>query len=174
MTRSTKPLIPTLLAAALILAPAVLLAHGPMRPRGPMGHHGPFGGGDGPGGPGLLRELIGEHLGLSDQQREEIHALMESHRDEADTLHGDLAEAREALADATHSDELDEAAIRAAAARVAEREVEAIVFRARVTQEIKSVLTPEQQAELRQLRQRRQELRGRMRERALERRFGGD
>ena len=80
-----------------------------------------------------------------------------------------LRTAHKNLRDAVSADTLDEAAIRTRSAEVAAVEAEAAVLRARVRQDVFSLLTAEQQAKAKELRaaadERMKERESRMRER---------
>lgn len=162
-TSKTRTRILTLAAAVAVLAPTLLLA-GPGR--GDHGRHG-MRGGHGHAGMGHhgLRQLD-----LSEEQREQIHRLMEARRGEGEAARQQLHEAREALAQQVHAETLDEAGIRAASRAVAALEEEQAVQRARLFQEVRKVLTPEQLAQWETLQQERMERREEHRERWQERR----
>jgi Spy/CpxP family protein refolding chaperone len=154
---------PTLIAAAaalLLFVPLLAAAqsdwdggyppyrHGPRggHLHGMHGHHGPAGfeGGF------FLGRLV-ERLDLTEEQRAEVHALMEEHhesfQDEIEQLHT----ARLALMEQSTASEFDEMAIRAAAEEVATIEVELQVARAQLLQQVLQLLTPEQQEEARRM-----------------------
>ena len=144
-------------ALALLLAaiPAALLA----APHGPA--HG-FGGGFGPGagGPfarGFFAEKIADRLDLSDDQRVEIRTIFESYREEADGLGETMRVARQGLREQIQSDLFDETAIREAADLVAAVEADLAVLRAKIHSDVGQVLTPEQLAEAKAMRERMQE-----------------
>jgi Spy/CpxP family protein refolding chaperone len=142
---------------------------GPRGSAGQMGPGGPGGMGHGPGmrgGPGMMGGpggplgLIGRGLhalDLTDEQREKIRAIAESHRDELKAIADRGQPAREALHDAVTAPVADENAIRAAAAGVAAVEVDAALLHAKVHAEVFSVLTPDQQKKAEELRARMQE-----------------
>ena len=108
-----------------------------------------------------------ERLELSEQQREEIHAILETQREESSELRGVTLEKRRALhaaARAEGAEGLDEEAIRLAASELAAVEAEIVIRHARVRQRVRSVLTPEQRDELEQMREEREERRVRRHE----------
>jgi len=109
------------------------------------GRRGAMGGGFAP------LQRIASRLGLSDAQQDQIKSIVQSHRDEWKTLGGRAAAARKALNDATAADPIDENAIRQASAGVAAVQADSAVARAHVRSEIFQVLTPDQQAQARQL-----------------------
>ena len=135
------------LAAALISGSALALAQGP----GP-GMPGPrgFGGGHGPG-PGMDFGLRG--LDLSDAQREQVKTIVDSHRDELRQVGEKMREAHKAFAEATNAETIDEAAIRAKSTAVASAMADEAVLRAKVRAEVLTVLTAEQQEQLKARRQ---------------------
>jgi Spy/CpxP family protein refolding chaperone len=122
-----------------------------MMGRGMMGPGGP-GMRGGPGGPFGMAGLALRGLDLSDTQQEQIKAVMESHRDEQKAIGDRMRTAREALRDAIEADTFDEAAIRAAAARIGAVEADAAVLQGKIRAEIVALLTPEQAKKAKQLR----------------------
>jgi Spy/CpxP family protein refolding chaperone len=92
-------------------------------------------------------------LNLSDDQRQEIRSIMDQHRTERQTVMQRLREARRAQADAVQAVPADEAAIRARSAEVAKAETDAALLRAKVHTAIFNVLTPDQQAKAKELRE---------------------
>lgn len=157
-------------AAALVLVAGtggVVMAardQGPMGPGGFMGRRGP----GGPGGPlGLPR--LGA-LGLTDAQREQVKAAMESHKTEFEQQFEKARAARTALHDAVTADTFDEAAVRQKAADLAVVEADGAVLRAKVHSEVWALLTPEQRQKAKDLKAQAGERMSRMRERADERR----
>jgi periplasmic protein CpxP/Spy len=142
---------------------------GPARQR--MGPGGPGGPGFGPGPGGPLGDLGFQLRGLelTDAQREQVRGVMQSHDAAFKEIGERMRTARQALDGVVTADTVDEAGIRAKAAEVAAVDADAAVLRARVHQEVFSLLTAEQQAKARELRaqmQERMKQRGdRMRER---------
>lgn len=140
--------------------------------RGPDGR---FGRGHGGFGPGFGRGGFGGELGLlrrldlSDAQRTQVRQVMEGHRDELRAVGERLAAARKAQHDAVTAATLDEQAVRAKSAELAEVMADAAVLRARVHSEVFAVLTPEQQAKAAELKTEREARRQQMRERIRER-----
>ncbi|MGE3843661.1 MAG: Spy/CpxP family protein refolding chaperone [Vicinamibacterales bacterium] len=127
------------------------------------------------GGQAMRSALAGlRGLGLSDAQRQQIRSITESHRSDFRTLAARLRTAQDGLRETTTAETMDEAAIRNAAAQLADVQADAAVLRARVRQEVWNVLTPEQQQKAtaaRTLReQRRQQRRERIEERLKQRR----
>jgi len=144
---SRKVTFPMALVIALLMLPAVAMAQPADRPMHP---------GPGPGrGPNLERMV--EHLDLTPQQRDSIDAILTKHRDAAMTLEKQLQTARDTLRDAIHADLFDEAAIRDASAAVSLLEADRAVDQARLLQEVRQVLTPEQKEKMDQLQQRRRD-----------------
>ncbi len=107
---------------------------------------GPLGGG--PGMPGFGRGL--RQLDLSAEQREQVKAIREAHRDEFRALAERGTPVRRALADAIESG--DEAAIRKHSAELAAVQTDRALLAARVHEEIAKILTPEQQQKAKELR----------------------
>lgn len=137
-----KTILYSLLVLAIAAIPALLVAqpHG----RGPGGFH----------GGGFMLERIADRLELTEEQREDIRAVLDKHREEVEPLRSVEWEAREALQEQIHSELYDEVSVREAAQAVASIEVELAVLRARVTHEVRGYMTPEQIAEAEAMRER--------------------
>jgi Spy/CpxP family protein refolding chaperone len=136
-----------ILSAALVVPPLALLLVGGStlvlaQPQGP-------GGGFRDRGPMLERVI--ENLELSPAQQEEFEELLAENRDEHRAQWEIVKTARQALSDQIHAVSFDETAIREAAATVADIEEELAVSRALMFQEVQRILTPEQQAEMREM-----------------------
>lgn len=122
----------------------------PMGRMGPGGHGG-RGFGPGPGGPFGPIALPLRQLELSDAQRDQVRAVMQSHQAAFKEIGDRTRQAREALDAAITADVVDESAIRARAAEAATVDADAAVLRARVHQEVFSLLTAEQQTKAKAL-----------------------
>jgi periplasmic protein CpxP/Spy len=119
----------------------------------------PFMGRGGPGGRGGPMGLaipLGR-LNLSDAQKEQVKAVMDSHQAETKALAGRALTARRALEQAVTADTLDEGLIRARAAELAGVESDVAVSRARIHGEVLQILTPEQRTTLRNAQAERQQ-----------------
>jgi periplasmic protein CpxP/Spy len=127
-------------------APAAQGRHG-----GPDGF-GPGRGRGGPGGPGgPLAGLPLRELNLTDAQREQVKQIVDSRQQDARAIGERAMAARAALHAATTSPSFDEALIRAKAAEVSAIEADMAVSRARIFADVFQVLTPEQQAKVKEL-----------------------
>jgi len=93
-------------------------------------------------------------LNLTQAQRDEIRTLREAQRQDAQPLREKMRTARQQLQQAMRADVPDEAAIRSAAGAVAALQADQAVQRARARTQFMSVLTPEQQARMKQARAR--------------------
>ena len=124
-----------------------------------------FGGpppGGGPGMPGMRRgEPMGGPMGfgpgfrelnLTDDQQAQLKQIAESHRDEFRAAGEKARAAHEGMRALIESDSIDENAIRAKSQEVAAAEAEIMILNARVRQQSLQVLTSEQQAKLKALR----------------------
>ncbi len=138
------------LAAILGATTAVTLAQPPAgqgveRPgRGPRG--------------GAGRAGFGLHgIDLTEAQRDQIRTITQSHQDATRAAHTKLREAHRALAEATHADTIDEAAIRACSADVATAMADEAILRGKIRAEVLATLTAEQQATLKERQKRRQQ-----------------
>jgi protein CpxP len=119
---------------------------------GPDGFGGPGRGRGGPGGPGgPLAGLPLRELNLTDAQREQVKQIVDSRQQEARAIGERAMAAREALHAATTSPSFDEGLIRAKAAEVAAIEADLAVSRARIFADVFQLLTPEQQAKVKEL-----------------------
>lgn len=106
---------------------------------------------------GLLRRLA--DLNLTAEQKAAVKETLQKHQPTMKPLVEQLMTERRALQDLIHAEKLDEAAIRAQAAKVAAVEGDLAVERAKVGQELRPTLTAEQIAKLQDLKR---EFRGRM------------
>lgn len=137
---------------------------GPMGPGG-MGR-GP-GMRGGPGGPGGFGGMMGGPLGmlgpelravgLTSEQRTQVQAIVQSHREAQAAIGERLRAANAALREAVTAETFDEGNIRAKAAEVAAAEADAAVLRAKVRAEVFALLTPEQIQKAKELRGRTQD-----------------
>jgi len=93
-------------------------------------------------------------LNLSEEQRAEIRAILDSHAAALETLTAAELDTRSALVAAIRTSPVDEAAIREASAAVADVDVELAVERARIFAEIEDTLTPEQREKLAKVQER--------------------
>lgn len=157
---------------ALGLAAAVLASPqnnpGPGGPGGFMGPRGGRMGGPMMGGPmaplaGL--RMLTDRLGLTDAQKTQVKSIVESHRAAWKALADRAFQAHQALNAAIDADTVDEGAIRSAAAGVAAVDADMAVARAHARAEIFQVLTPDQQAQAKQLQAQRQQRMDQMRQR---------
>jgi Spy/CpxP family protein refolding chaperone len=101
-------------------------------------------------------EWMAEKLELSEGQREELREAFATGFEGRDEAQRALFEARRALEEQIHADSFDEAAIREAARALAALEADGAVERARHAQKLRQILTPEQYAELEEMRSQRQ------------------
>ncbi len=136
---------------ALLAAALPALAQPPAR-----GPHGPH-----DGGPGFMDghrfEHLAERLDLSEGQRDALRQALEDGAAEGREARRGLFEARRALGEQIHAEVFEEAAIREAAAAVAAFEADLAVERARHAQEMRRILTPEQLAQLQEMREERRQ-----------------
>lgn len=113
---------------------------------GGMGPMGMFGG---PGLAGGLRMALGQ-LNLTDDQKQQIKAIMANHKDDFTALAGRALPARRALVDAIAAG--DEAAIRQRSGELSAVQTDGALLAAKVHAEVFKVLTPEQQQKAESLR----------------------
>ena len=120
----------------------------------------PFRGGMmGPGGPGMpgpggpLAMLLGrgaDRLGLTDAQKSQIKSIAESHKGDMQAVMQQVGPARRALLLAQLEGQTDDQ-IRQLSGKVAEAEANAAVAQGHVIAEVMQVLTPDQQAQVKQM-----------------------
>jgi Spy/CpxP family protein refolding chaperone len=132
-----------------------------------QGRSGPRAGWGGSGGP----ELSLRALNLTESQRGLIRDIRERHRGEGQQVGERLRQALQAQRKAVESVPLNEGLIRATTQELAAAQTDAAIHRARVFNEIWSVLTPEQQAQTTKLRAAREQ---RMQQRRDRQRRSGD
>lgn len=110
------------------------------------GHHGGMGWQGPCMGFGMIRKL--ERLGLSETQKQQVAAILKTHRDEIAGNLNEGVKARTKLRDALQSRDYSEAAVQEAASAMAAHQEKMILLTARVMNELRSVLTPEQNEQL--------------------------
>lgn len=96
----------------------------------------------------------GPRLNLTEDQRNQIRGLREAQRKEAQALRGRMRAARQQLQQAMRADAPDEAAIRTAAEALGALQADQAVLQGRARSQFMQVLTPEQQAQMKQARAR--------------------
>jgi Spy/CpxP family protein refolding chaperone len=105
-------------------------------------------------GRGQGRETRTSALKLTDAQRNQIRALREAQRKDSQALRDKMRTARQQLQQAMRADVPDEAAVRSAAGAVAAVRADQAALQARARGQFMKVLTPEQQARMKQTRAR--------------------
>ena len=113
-------------------------------------------------------------LGLSGEQKEQIKAIFLKHRDEMAPLRKERMAERREMRNRIGSDKPDEAAIREQAKKIAATTGEIAVRRAKIFQEVRAVLTPEQIRKFRDLQEKRDRRIDRMMKRGEERHSNGE
>jgi periplasmic protein CpxP/Spy len=155
---------------AVLAAGTCVFAQGPggRRGGGPSGADLGFGRGGRGGGFGL-----GADLDLSDAQRAQIRAITSKAREDSRPLADRLRQAADARRKAVETLPVDENQIRATTQALTAAQTDAAVARAHVQSDIFAVLTPDQQAKVKEARERREnrmnERRARMEERRQQR-----
>jgi Spy/CpxP family protein refolding chaperone len=138
----------TAAVAVLALAAGVVYAQGPR--------------GGGPGGPGGrgMRGLLGglplRELQLTDAQQQQVKDIQSRHQTEVRDAMSRLEAARQAQQKAVEAVPADEAKITALTQDMVQAQVDVAIQASRVNSEIWSVLTPDQQSKLKDLRAQRQ------------------
>jgi len=104
-------------------------------------------------------------LNLTDAQKQELQDVRMRHRDEMRQAEERLRAALEAQRHAVEAIPLDEGGIRATSQALVEAQTEAAIIQARVHAESWAILTPEQQAQAKQLESQREAQTGQQRQR---------
>jgi Spy/CpxP family protein refolding chaperone len=130
-----RNVVPVLLGAILALAP---VSSASARPMGGPGHKGPL---------VVAAELLTK-LKLTTAQKTRVFAVLGQHKNEIVAAAGAKIEAHAQLQDAIQAATPDPAAIKKAAATLAEADVKVAQLRARIHPQIMSVLTPRQKLEV--------------------------
>jgi Spy/CpxP family protein refolding chaperone len=132
------------LAAGLFLTATLSFGHG-MRARGDgVGPYGPF------------SERMMDRLGVTGEQKTQIQGVLGKFRPEAEPLVRRMATERRALRRLVQEGAADEKTVRSQAARLAALESDLAVMRARLSKEVRSLLTAEQVARLDEFRAQRE------------------
>jgi Spy/CpxP family protein refolding chaperone len=108
----------------------------------------PFGGPPGPPGPDGFVEEHADRLGLDDEARAAIRAIVDESHERAAGLHEDHRKARRALRDLLSQDLPDEATVMQQAELLGAIETEMTKHRLRTLLRIHALLTPEQREEM--------------------------
>jgi len=106
-------------------------------------------------GHGQQGDRLAKALDLSKEQAEQVKAIFLKHRDEIAPLRKEMMSDRRELRKLTRSDKPDEAALREQAKKIAATSGDLAVRRAKVFQEVRTVLTPEQIRKFRALQEKR-------------------
>jgi Spy/CpxP family protein refolding chaperone len=106
-------------------------------------------------GHGQQGDRLAKALDLSKEQTEQVKAIFKKHRDATAPLRKEMMTGRRELRTLIRSDKPDEAAIREQVRKIAATGGELAVRWAKVSQEVRAVLTPEQIAKFRALQEKR-------------------
>jgi Spy/CpxP family protein refolding chaperone len=107
------------------------------------------------GGHGQQGDRLAKALDLSKEQTEKVNAIFRKHRDETAPLLKEMVSGQRTLRNLIQSDKPDEAAIREQVKKIAATGGDLAVRRARVSQEVRAILTPEQIQKFRALQEKR-------------------
>ena len=125
-------------------------------------------------GHGHRGHVMAKALGLSGEQKEQIKAIFLKHRGEIAPLREKMVSERREMRGLILSDKPDETTIREQARKIAATGADLAIVRARISREVRTVLTPEQVGKFRALQQKRDRRIDRMMNRGDERRSNGD
>jgi Spy/CpxP family protein refolding chaperone len=117
---------------------------------------------------------LAKALGLSKEQTEQVKAIFLKHRDGIAPLRKEMVSERRELRKLIQSDKPDEAAIREQVKKIAATGGDLAVRRAKMAQEVRAVLTPEQIQKFRTLQEKRDRRIDRMMNRGQERHSNGE
>ncbi len=106
-------------------------------------------------GHGQPGDRLAKALNLSKEQTEQVKAIFLKHRDETAPLRKEMVSGRRVLRNMIQSDKPDEAAIREQVKKIAATGGDLAVRWAKVSQEVRTVLTPEQIQKFRALQEKR-------------------
>lgn len=106
-------------------------------------------------GHGQQGDRLAKALDLSKEQTEQVKAIFLKHRDATAPLRREMVSGRRELRRLIQSDKMDEAAIREQVKKIAATDGELAVRRAKMSQEVRTVLTPEQIRKFRALQEKR-------------------
>jgi protein CpxP len=129
------------------------------------------GGWKGHGHPG---HRLAKALGLSKEQTEQVKAIFLKHRDGIAPLRKEMVSERRELRNLIQADKPDEAAIREQVKKIAATGGDLAVRRAKMAQEVRAVLTPEQIEKFRALQEKRDRRIDRMMSRGEKRHSNGE
>jgi len=116
---------------------------------------------------------LAKALGLSKEQKEQVKAIFRKHRDEIAPLRKEMVSERRELRNLIRSDKPDEAVIREQTKKIAATGGNLAVRQAKVAQEVRTVLTPEQLKKFQALQEKRDRRIDRMMNREEERDSNG-
>lgn len=117
---------------------------------------------------------LAKALGLSREQKEQIKAIFRKHRDEIAPLRDEMVSGRRELRNLIRSDKPDEAVIREQVSKIAATSGNLAVGRAKMYQEVRALLTPEQIRKFQALQEKRDRRIDRMMNRGEERHSNGE
>lgn len=107
----------------------------------------------------FLRGRLAERLNITDEQRDQIRALLKDQRSKDRPLLESLRETRTQLREATRFGQFDENSVRTLAQQQAQAMTDLLVSRERLKSRVYALLTPEQQNQLQELQQKMQDRR---------------
>jgi protein CpxP len=106
-------------------------------------------------GHGQQGDRLAKALDLSKEQTEQVKAIFRKHRDEIAPFRKEMVSERRELRDLIQSEKPDEAVLREQAKKIAATGGDLAVRRAKMAQEVRAILTPEQIQKFRALQEKR-------------------
>jgi len=140
-TRSKILILSGIAGLAALVVPALLFAQAA---QGHMGHMMGKSHGD------MVRHFV-HQLDLTPDQVQQVKTIFANHKPELTAELTALKTSKGALFDAIHADTLDETAIKSASAQAGQAQTDLAITRAKMLGEVRQVLTPDQQAKLKQM-----------------------
>ncbi len=98
-----------------------------------------------------------KQLNLTEEQKSTLKSLKESNATGREEKRATMEKLHQEMAELLHADTIDEAAIKALSAKLADLRAEEMIFHAKMRQQVMSILTEEQKAQLKQMKQKRVE-----------------
>jgi periplasmic protein CpxP/Spy len=134
------------IAALVIGATIFAVAQGPEAMKSMHGY--------GPHGHGDMLEHMARELNLTDAQKQQVKAIMESAESSAQGIHAKLEETHKQLEAATANGQFDEAQVRTLANQQAQLEADMMVEHLRAKSKVFGILTAEQRVKAEEMHQR--------------------
>ena len=101
---------------------------------------------------GMDNEFVGtrflKKFNLSDEQKKQAAGIIKTHKDTIKSHMENMMTLKQAMAEAIHAEVFDEQAVRKACQELSSQKEEMIVLRAKIMNELRTILTPDQVSQL--------------------------